>query len=82
MSKNSLSKIPFWDGKAESFRVYISKIEACTEFVGMGDALDPILMKNCPIWLEFVLDITRLNNQQFVELYGANKRLCAIIVLG
>jgi hypothetical protein len=30
-----------------SFGVYLSKIEANAEFVGIGDALDPILMDNC-----------------------------------
>ena len=49
----------------------------------MGDALDPVLMKNCPTWLEFaVLDVTRPDNQQLGELYWANKKLCAIIALG
>ena len=43
MSDNSLSKIPYWDGKAESFGVYVSKIEAYAEFMGVGDALDPKL---------------------------------------
>ena len=83
MSKSGLSKIPYWDGKAESFRVYISKIKAYAKFVGTGDALDPVLMKNCPTWLEFaVLDVTRPDNQQLVELYRAKKKLCAMIMLG
>jgi len=72
MSKSRLRKIPFCDGKAESFRVYISKIEAYAEFVGMRDALDPILMKNCPTHLEFAaLDIMKSNNQGLIELYMA-----------
>ena len=41
MAENSLSKIPYWDGKAENFGVYVSKIEAYAEFMGVGDALDP-----------------------------------------
>jgi hypothetical protein len=49
----------------------------------VGDALDPVLMKNCPTCLEFAaLDITKSNNQGLTELYQANKKLCAIIVLG
>ena len=44
MSNNSLSKIPYGDGKAESFGVYVSKIEAYAKFMGFGDALDPELM--------------------------------------
>ena len=68
ISEGSLSKISCWDGKAKSFGVYVSKIEACAEFVGMGVVLDPILMNKCPTWLEFVvLDITRPNDQQFVD---------------
>ncbi len=70
-------------GKAKSFGVYASKIEAYAKLVDVGDALDPLLMKNSPTWLEFaVLGVTRPNNQQLVKLYWANKKLCAIIVLG
>ena len=47
MCNNSLSKITYWDGKVESFGVYVSKIKAYVKFVGNGDALDPILMKIC-----------------------------------
>jgi len=49
----------------------------------MGDALDPVLMKNCPTRSEFaVLDIMKPDNQELIELYCANKKLCAIIMLG
>ena len=54
MTDNTLSKIPYWDGKAESFGVYVSKIKAYAEFMGVGDALDPVLMENCPTKSEFV----------------------------
>ena len=48
----------------------------------MGDALDLVLMKNCPTGSEFaVLNIMKSNNQQLVGLYRANKKLCTIIVL-
>ncbi len=77
------SRNPFWDWKANSFGVYVSKIDAYVKFIGVGDALDPVLMKNCPTQLEFaVLNITRPVNQQLVELYWANKKSCAIIALG
>ena len=83
MTDNSLSETPYWDGKAESFGVYVSKIKAYAKFFGVGDALDPDLMMNCPTWSEFsVLDITKPENQQLVELYWANKKLCAIITVG
>ena len=42
MSKTGLSKILYLDGKAKSFGVYVSMIEAYAELVGMGDVLDPI----------------------------------------
>ena len=83
MTDNSLSKIPYWDGKAESFGVYVSKIEAYAKFVGVGDALDPVLMANCPTKFKFVvIDITNPTNMPLVELHKANKKLCAIIALG
>jgi hypothetical protein len=83
MSKSSLSKIPYRDVQAESFGVYVSKIKAYAEFVGVEDALDPVLMKNCPMSSEFAaLDIIKSNNQVLIELYRANKKLCAIIGLG
>ena len=83
MTDNSLSKIPYWDGKAESFGVYISKIEAYAKFMGVGDALDPVFMANCPTKLEFaVIGIMNPTNMPLVELYKANKKLCAIIALG
>ena len=83
MTDNSLSKIPYWDDKAENFGVYISKIEAYAEFMGIGDALDPVLMANCPTWLEFdMIDVTTPTNVHLLELYKANKKLCVIIELG
>ena len=83
MTHNSLSKIPYWDGKAESFGVYVSKIEAYAKFLGIRDALDPVLMANCPSQPEFtVIDITIPENLPLVELYKANKKLCSIIALG
>ena len=82
MTDNSLSKIPYWDGKVESFGVYISKIQAYAEFMGFGDALDPILMANCLTKSEFaVIDVTNPTNMPLVELYKVNKKLCAIIAL-
>ena len=63
MSEKRLSKIPFWDGKSKNFGAQVSKIEAYAEFVGIGNALDPILMENYPTWLEFMsLDIIRPDN--------------------
>jgi hypothetical protein len=63
--------------------VYISKIEAYAEFMGVGDALDHVMMTNCPTKMEFaLLDVTNPTNGPLVELYKANKKLCTIIALG
>ena len=76
MSKSSLSKIPFWDGKAKSFGIYVSKIKAYAEFVGIEDALDSVLMVNCPTQLKFAaLDITKPDNQILGNFYSA-QNLC------
>jgi hypothetical protein len=45
MSDNSLSKIPYWGGKAKSSGVCVSKIQAYAKLIDVGDALDPILME-------------------------------------
>jgi hypothetical protein len=63
--------------------VYVSKIKAYAEFVGVGDALDPMMMENCPTRSELVvLDVMKPENRILVNLYKANKKLCAIIALG
>ena len=83
MTNNCLSKILYWDGKAENVGVYISKIEAYAEFLDIGDALDLVLMANCLTRSEFAeIDITSPANLPLVELYMANKKLCATIALG
>jgi hypothetical protein len=67
----------------EIFGVYVSKIEAYAVFMGVGDALDPVMMANCPTKSEFaLLDVTNPTNGPLVELYKANKKLCATIALG
>ena len=45
---STISTIPYWDGKTKSFGVYLRKIKAYDKFIGIGDALDHILMENCP----------------------------------
>jgi len=51
--------------------------------MGIEDALDPILMANCPTQKKFtVIDIPIPTNLPLVELYMVNKKLCAIIALG
>jgi hypothetical protein len=51
--------------------------------MGIGDALDPVLMANCPTRLEFaVIDVTIPTNLPLMKLYKVSKKLCAIIALG
>jgi hypothetical protein len=83
MTVYCLSKIPYWGRKTESCGVYISKVKAYVKFMGAGGALDPILMANCPAKSKFVeIDVTNPTKFPLVELYKANKKLCAIIALG
>ena len=83
MSKNSLSKISYWDKKAESLGVFIHKIQAYAKFIGVREGLNPILMMNCPTQLEYgAIDVVKPENQTLVDLYKANETLCAILVLG
>ena len=82
MTGNSLSKILYWDGKVKSFGGYVSKIKVYAKFMGVGDELHPVMMANCLTKSEFILiDITKPTNLPLVELYKANKKLCAIIAL-
>jgi hypothetical protein len=63
--------------------VYVSEIDAYAEFIGVGDALDPVLMVNCPTKSEFtVIDMMNPTNGPLVELYKANKKLSTIIAIG
>ena len=58
--------------KTESFEVYISKIKAYAEFMGIGDTLDPILMANCPTRMEFAeIDVPKSVNHSLIDLYRA-----------
>jgi hypothetical protein len=63
----------YWDKKAESLRVYVSKIQAYTKFIGMGDKLNPVLMMKCPTQLEYgAIDVMKSENLTLVDLYKAN----------
>ena len=63
--------------------MYVRKIKAYAKFMGIGDALNPVMMANCPTKLEFAsFDLRNHTNLPLVELYKTNKKLCTIIVLG
>ena len=49
MSGHSLSQISYWGEKAECFEVDMREIRANEEIVDIGDEVDPVSMKNCPI---------------------------------
>ncbi len=53
------------------------------EFVGISDALIPVLMQNCTTQSEIEeLEIKKVSNQGLIDQYKSNKKLCANIVLG
>ncbi len=65
------------------FQCIRSKVEVYAEFLGLEDALDPVLMANCPTQSEFTeIDVRVPANLPLVVLYKANKKLCTIIALG
>ena len=71
MSNNSLNKIPNWDGKAKSFGVYGSTIQAYAEFIDIRNAMDLILMDYCPTWSEFAaIDIAKPDNHAGSRSHG------------
>ena len=75
--------MPDWDRKAESCPEYLSQIEALMEYQDCGDALDAKEMQNCPTITDYeTLGTTNPNDIAKAKLYQANKKLCAIIMLG
>jgi hypothetical protein len=83
MSGHSLSQILYWNEKAESFEVDMREIRANAVIVDIGDEVDPVSMKNCPTWLEYVvLNITKPENQVPVGLYKVYMNLCRVCALG
>ena len=84
MSENSLSKIPYWDEKAESLGVHVCKIQLNAEFFRVrDDNLNPVLMMKCPTQLGYgAINVVKPGNLTIVDLYKKNEILCAIIVLG
>ena len=77
---------PVWDGKAETCARYLEQIEALAEYYNCGDALDSVkMMAECPTKAEFdAISSTTTDPVELakLKLYKANKRICAIIVLG
>ena len=74
---------PVWDGKPESCPRYLSQIKALAKYYDCRDALDAKEMQNSPTKTEYkALGTTNPNDIAKAKLYMANKKLCAIIMLG
>jgi len=83
MSGHSLIQIFYWDEKVECFEVDMREIRANAEIMDIGEEVDPVSMKNCPTWLEYVvLNIMKPENQVPVDLYKAYMNLCRVCALG
>ena len=83
MSRDGESRIPSWDGKEGSFGVYANKLKFYAEFVGCGDVLDEIKMRQCPTRSEFeTLDPSVTADRVKIDLYKAKSKLCSVIGLG
>ena len=77
------NQISYWDEKAKCFGVDTKEIRDNAGIVSIGDELDPVSMKNCPNWLEYmVLNIVKPKNQVPVDLYKVNMNLCRVCALG
>ena len=83
MSESSLSENPYWDEKAENFGVHnvVGKTEVCVGHLILEDAFNPVLMENCPTRSELVVLVIRPENQELIDLYWANEKLCTVIAL-
>ena len=83
MSESSLSENPYWDEKAENFGVHnvVGKTEVCARHLILEDAFNPVLMENCPTRSELAVLVIRPENQELIDLYRANEKLWAVIML-
>ena len=86
-SSSKTSSVPRWDGKKNTAGRYLAKIEAVTELNGLGDALDPTRMKECPTKLQYDSLSSSPNSldptvKEKIRLYKTNVRVCAMIVIG
>lgn len=78
-----ISSIPKWDGDASTYSRWQAKTEACAEMWDCADAFDKVAMRNCPTKAEFdALDRNTDDGKKLAKLYQANKRMCAVMVLG
>ena len=80
----SLSTVPYWDGKAQTAGMYISKVEAMMEYHDNGDAMDATIMATCPTKTQYetFVNSNDANEKKLAKLYQQNKKACAIMVMG
>ena len=78
MSKESKSiSIPKWDRKAESYPIYLAKLQALVEYNNCVDVLDEIEMKKCPNVSSFKMLLANptpsKSEEKQIELFKQNK---------
>ena len=71
-----MSKIPKWDGRAETCPRYFLQIGALAEYHYYSDVMDETEMANCPTKTQYlaISDKTILPGLQLATLSKANKR--------
>ena len=71
-------KAPSWSGKADEAAMYLTKFKAMCECSGFGDAIVPGVTIMSPA------DYAKATNKKAdnVKLFAANRKACAIFILG
>ena len=83
LESKSISSVPKWDRKAASCGRYISKLTVLAVYYNCGNAMDKKKMEDCPTLTEYeALDSSKPDDKKKEELFNANRRMCAIMVLG
>ncbi len=47
----------------------------------LEDVFNPVLMENCPTQSKLLVLVIRPENQELIDVYQANEKLCAVIAL-
>ena len=83
-STKSGVSIPKWNGKQETFARYAAKVHALAVYYECGDAFEETAATKLVTKAQYdaIADKTTGTGKQQADLYNANKRMCALIVLG
>ena len=83
-STKSGVSIPKWNGKQETFARYAAKVHALAVYYECGDAFEETAGTKLVTKTQYesISDKTTGIGKQQADLYIANKRMCALIVLG